>query len=580
MAKMTSFYVGVSGLQASQNAINTTAHNLSNVNTTGYVRQQAILGDRDYTLVGRKATSYMQVGLGVDSIATSRIRDILLDSAYRSENSRGGFYEAQYEAVTEIETIVGETEGEQYQNIIEKFWSAINEMSKTPDSLVARSELVMYAEEFLNRSQNLYDGLIAYQDNLDTKITELVNEVNSYGAKLNELNKLISSVEAVGVEAANDLRDERDVVLDELSKLVKMSYTEVANGIVTVKIEGVDFVSETTVFPMETAELDGDRGSTYLSCVWPHLEGREVFFLEEEISTANNNDKGELKGYLLARGDYVANYTDIPQTKDFDLTTEEGRNQYYDAVDIYHREVSPSSVMSMQAMLDTLVHGIITSVNDVLAPKAEGTVSFVGADGTVYTDVEVLDTENCSVGADGKLPPAELFTRLFTDRYKEVLANDGTTYYVYNDINTFGTESLYTLKNIEINQEVISDYSKLPFTTKEGEIDLEMGLKMVEAWGEPFASLNPDNLTKKTFKQYYNEAIYNIGNRGTLNQAISENQVVATSQINAKRNEITGVSSDEELTNLIKFQNAYNASSRYINVISEMLEHVIMKLGS
>lgn len=579
MAKMTSFYVGVSGLQASQNAINTTAHNLSNVNTPGYVRQQAILGDRDYSLVGRKATSYMQVGLGVDSIATSRIRDILLDTAYRSENSRGGFYEAQYEAITEIETIVGETEGEQYQKIIEKLWSAINEMSKTPDSLVARSELVMYAEEFLNRSQNIYDTLVAYQDNLDTKITELVNKVNSYGAKLNELNKLISGVEAVGVEAANDLRDERDVVLDELSKLVKMSYAEIDNGIVTVKIEGVDFVSETTLFPMETAELDGDRGSTYLSCVWPHLEGREVFFLEEEISTANNNDKGELKGYLLARGDYVANYTDIPQTKDYDLTTDAGRNQYYDAVDIYHREVSPSSVMSMQAMLDTLVNGIVTSVNDVMAPKAEERVSFVGADGTIYNNVQVLD-ENCSVGADGKLPPAELFSRLYTERFVEVLADDGTTYYVYNDLNSFGTESLYSIKNMEINQAVISDYSKLPFTTREGEIDLSMGLAMVEKWGEPFASLNPDNLTKKTFKQYYNEAIYNIGNRGTLNRAIAENQIVATSQINAKRNEIMGVSSDEELTNLIKFQNAYNASSRYINAISEMLEHIIMKLGS
>lgn len=580
MAGMTSIYVGVSGLQASQNAINTTAHNLSNVNTTGYVRQQAIFGDRSYTLAGRKATSYMQVGLGVDSIATSRIRDILLDSAYRSENSRGGFYEASYEAITEIETIVGETEGEQYQKIIEKLWSSINEMSKTPDSLVARSELVMYAEEFLNRSQNIYDSLIAYQDNLDTKITELVNEINSYGAQLNELNKLISSVEAVGVERANDLRDERDVVLDELSKLVKMSYSEVANGIVTVKIEGVDFVSENAVFPMETAELDGDRGSTYLSCVWPHLEGREVFFLEEEISTALNNDKGELKGYLLARGDYVAKYTDIPQTKDYDLTTPEGKKEYYDAVDIYHREVAPSAVMSMQAMLDTLVNGIVQSVNDVMSPKATERVTFTAMDGTVYQDVEVLDAENCSVGDDGKLPPAELFSRLYTERYVEVTANDGTTYYVYNDKNIFGTESLYTLSNIEINQTVISDYSKLPFTTREGEIDLAMGLKMVEAWGEPFASLNPDNLTKKTFKQYYNEAIYNIGNRGTLNLAIAENQVVATSQINSKRSELTGVSSDEELTNLIKFQSGYNASSRYINVISEMLEHIIMKLGS
>ena len=175
--------------------------------------------------------------------------------------------------------------------------------------------------------------------------------------------------------------------------------------------------------------------------MWPHLNGREVFFLEEEISTANNNDKGELKGYLLARGDYVANYTDIPQTKDYDLTTEEGKNQYYDAVDIYHREVAPSSVMSLQAMLDTLVNGIITSVNDVMAPKSEETVSFVGADGTVYNDVYVLK-ENCSVGADGKLPPAELFSRLY---------NPGTIYGIFGNNTVKAVKEFQKDNNLDVD---------------------------------------------------------------------------------------------------------------------------------
>lgn len=577
MGGMTSLYVGVSGLQSSRNAMNTTAHNLSNVHTPGYVRQQAMFSERSYGSVGISATSGMQVGLGVNLEATSRIRDILLDASYRKESGRGGFYEAQQEVVLEIETIVGETEGIQYQKTIEHLWNSMQEIAKRPDDLVARSEFVMYAEEFLNRSQSIYTGLIDYQKNLDTKVTSLVGEINKYGDEINSLNKQIQAIEC-GVERANDLRDKRDLALDELSKLVKISYNENENGIVTVKAEGVPFVTESSVFHMETAELDGARGSDYLSCVWPHLDGQEVFFLEQKISTAANNDIGELKGFLLGRGDYIATYRDIPQTTDYDLTTQAGKQEYYDAVDKYDREVAQSSVMSMQAMLDTFVNGIVTSINDIFSPTV--TKSFTAADGTVYSDVKVLDVENCSVGDDGKLPPEELFSRLYTERYIEVEGDDGTVYYVYNDKNVFDKESLYSIKNLEMNQTIIEDYSKLPLRTKEGEADMKMGEKLLAAWDVPFAALNPGNITKKTFKQYYNEAIYDIGNRGRLYQEISENQVTATTEIEGKRQQIAGVSSEEELTNMIKFQSAYNASSRYINVVSEMLEHLVTSLGS
>lgn len=578
MARMTSLYIGVSGLQNSRNAINTTAHNLSNINTTGYVRQQVQFSDRTYSTVGNSATSAMQVGLGVDYQSTSRVRDILLDAAYRKENGRSGFYDAQYEAVMEIETVVGEIEGEQFQNIIENLWNSINEMAKTPDNMVSRSEFVMYSEEFLTRAKAIYTGLVEYQENLNTGVNNLVNQINEYGYQIKELNEKIAGIEGAQIEKANDYRDQRDLILDKLSEIVKISYDENANNIVTVKIEGIDFVTENTVFPMAVAELDKDRDSTYLSCVWPHLEGREVFFLEENISTANNNDIGQLKGYLLARGDYVATYKDIPHTKDYDLTTSEGKQAYNDAVATYNREVNPSSVMSMQAMLDTLVNGIVESINDILSPTINA--SFVAADGTVYDNVRVLDAENCSTGDNGELPPAEMFSRTYTDRYKEVVANDGTTYYVYNDKNIFGSETLYTLSELEMNKEVVEDYSKLPFTNREGEIDMKKGVDLLAKWDEPFAELNPDNLTPKTFKQYYKEAIYNIGNRGTLFDTISDNQNTAVNELESKRQEIMGVASEEELTNMIKFQSAYNASSRFINVIDQMLELLVTGLGN
>ena len=149
MAKMTSIYIGVSGLQSAQTALNTTTHNLANVYTPGYTRQLSFTADRTYNTIGQSATSAMQVGLGVSTVETSRVRDLLLDKSYRTENGRQGFYEAEYEVSLEIQTIIGETEGVRFQQTLEDLWSSINEMAKTPDSIVSRSELVMNSELFI-----------------------------------------------------------------------------------------------------------------------------------------------------------------------------------------------------------------------------------------------------------------------------------------------------------------------------------------------------------------------------------------------------------------------------------------------
>ena len=78
---------------------------------------------------------------------------------------------------------------------------------------------------------------------------------------------------------------------------------------------------------------------------------------------------------------------------------------------------------------------------------------------------------------------------------------------------------------------------------------------------------------------YYNNLISQVANTGSVLRGISENQTMTADNVSAAREQVLGVSSDEEMSNMIMFQNAYNASSRYINVISELLEHVIMTLG-
>lgn len=583
MGSMTGIYVGVSGLQSAQTALNTTTHNLANVYTDGYTRQLSFTGDRTYNTIGKSATNFKQVGLGVTTLVTSRVRDILLDSSYRTERGRQGFYEAGYEVSLEIQTIIGETEGVRFQATLEDLWSSINEMAKTPDSIVSRSELVMNAEMFIDRAKNIYGELIDYQKNLDTKIRNLVDKVNSIGDKINALNLKISGVEST-IENANDLRDSRDLLLDELSQYIKMDYKENTNGYVTIMAEGVPFVTDGTVFHMAVAELDGDEGSTYSSCVWPYLDNQEVFHLEEEISTDRRNDIGELKGYLLSRGDFVADYTDIPEVKDYDIKTEAGYKEYLEDVNTYNRKIECCAVAKTQALFDKLIHNVVTVINDVLSPTTDvvpdGVTEYTDAAGNKYnaTDVKILNM-NTSTGNDGKMPPEELFSRKYTDRYIEVTGDDGKTYYMLNNTNSLGKESLYTLNNIEMNQVIKEDYSKLPFKTVQGDNDLSKGEKLVDIWNERALTLDPNNMSRYTFKQFYAQMVYVVGNHGDLCYSVATNQKTATDQLDNTRTEITGVSSEEELTNMIKYQSAYNAASRYVTTVADMLEHIIERLG-
>ena len=151
---MAGLFVGASGLKTAQTALNTTAHNLSNINTTGYTRQQVTFSDTTYVNVNSKdKVSYASYGLGVAISEVRRIRDQYIDLAYRNENSRLGFYESQYNAVQEIEDQFGEMQGVTYESYLTNLYDSINELAKNPTSTVARSSLIQNATAFIEKSE-------------------------------------------------------------------------------------------------------------------------------------------------------------------------------------------------------------------------------------------------------------------------------------------------------------------------------------------------------------------------------------------------------------------------------------------
>lgn len=535
MSLFGSLYVGTSGLQTSQNALNTTAHNMSNVDTVGYTRQQILFGTRAYNTlsVNASAVSYQQYGLGVYYTQTRQVRDVFLDQTYRKEAGRGAFYDTNVQVIEEIEDLYGEFQGVEFSESLSNLWTAIQELEKEPCALTNQNLFVSRAEEFLTRAKLVYQGLSDQQDNLNQRVADNVETINAYGKELVEINKQILKIESGDVENANDLRDRRNKIIDELSKMGNISYAEDLYGVVTVKFEGVEFVTDSSTNELQ---LYQDKTTGFYTPYWKNLanfkknalgqneldlEAARLYDPSQTISSDLNTDIGSMRAILLARGEKRATYQDVQESN----------------IDDYNKNISQSLLMNMQAEFDQLVYKVTTAINDVLRQAAESEPSS-----------DYMKDENGN--------PYQLF---------EVISPDP-------DVG-------FTVGNILLNDDLKREPSKLSFRLEDGSEDKETAAKLVNVFSEEAHTLNPNLKTKTNLVKYYSVLVGQLSNTGEANKQIAEAQENTINETFSAREQVLGVSSDEELEFMIKFQNAYNASSRYINVINEMMEHIINTLG-
>ena len=586
-----SLYVGASGLQSAQNALNTTSNNLANVNTTGYVRQQVLHTDRNYNSSGvGAAISPQQYGLGVKIGDVIHARDIFLDKSYRTEAGRQAFYAATAEAVNEVYTFYQELEGEAFQDSLSDLYTAFQELAKDPSDSVNQNLVVQKSGLFVSRAEAVYTGLKAYQVNINQQITDDINRINELGNRIHELNLEIKAVESGHMETAMTLRDERDNCLDELATFAEIRYKEDSEGIVKVSIEGMEFVNEAGCYEMGMLV---DDITEFVTPYWPHTsepekgEFDEVYTYTTPISSELSTDIGELKALILARGDRVANYHDVL-----------GLSQdAYNRSTAEHIGTGMSVMLNAEAGLDQLFHGILTAINDLLCPNTEASkvLDFTGAtdgkmtltdvNGKTYTISEntlMLDAKNSSVGIDGKLPPEELFVRIGTERYTEITVDngDGTTssYYLYNEEDPTDTAMQYTIASVSINHTLMEQETLLPHLKQDGQVNYALAEELAALWDVEGLTIDPNDTNKVTYMDYYSNMIGAYGTLGSVYESTASSLSGTVTSILNQRAQVIGVSSDEELTKMIKYQNAYNASSRFINVINEMVEHLIATL--
>jgi len=543
---MGSIYVGASGLQTSQNALNTTAHNMSNIDTAGYARQQISLGTKTYNTLSISASSVanQQVGLGVTYSEVRQVRDYFLDQTYRKESGRSAFYETSSEALDEVESLLGELYGVSFSEALDNLWESVQELAKNPENSVNQGLLMQRASEFLSSAKSVDTGLGDYQDNLNLQVKEDVDRINEIGQKLKALNDSIRKIQMGGAENPNDLLDQRNKLIDELSTYVKVEYDEDIYGSVIIGIEGEPFLTGDTVYEIG---LKQDTVSGFYTPFWPqnatytltsegkkvyNIENAEVFDTTQIISPELDTDIGELKALVIARGDHHANYTDIAD------------------VTYYNSTISQSVIMNVQSEFDQLIHSVVTAINKVFDKAADTTTGYLCDD-------------------DGN--PFQIFQKLASDGY------DSSNTYI-EELST-QPETLYTLANLQINLELTEQPSKLGFIKEDGSVDQEAVDALKALFTQENYNLNPNVTKKNTFTGYYSDLVSQVANSGKVYSSIVSSQEDTVAAIETARQQVIGVSSDEELTNMIKYQNAYNAASRYINVINEMLEHILTSLG-
>ncbi|MBQ8315816.1 MAG: flagellar hook-associated protein FlgK [Lachnospiraceae bacterium] len=243
--------IGRTGLFTAQGGLNTTAHNIANVETEGYTRQKLEL--KAGTAL-RANGRHGMIGTGVDVVALTQTRSEYYDEKYRNNNSIYGGYSTKSNYMSQIQSYLNEIELEGFTTTFDKMYDTIQELEKDPANLTVRTQVTNVAQSFCEYFNSLFTNLQAVQEDCNFEIKNQIDRVNAIAAEIASLTKQINTVE-IGGSNANDLRDARNLMVDKLSEIINVSVEEAPDGPVGLKSYVVKVDGQTLVDTYETHRL-------------------------------------------------------------------------------------------------------------------------------------------------------------------------------------------------------------------------------------------------------------------------------------------------------------------------------------
>lgn len=595
------FTVATRGINVQQGAINTTAHNIANANTVGYSRQRAVIETtRPFGGMSKfDSCGPGQIGTGAQITSIMRVRDSFIDYQVRNETSKLGNYQVTSDFLSQIEDVFGEPSDSGIQTLFSEFYSSFQELAKTPDKTSARTVALQRASALADALNHTYTQLEKKMTDAQELLQQNVTDINSMLDQINDLNQQISQVCAVG-QTPNDLMDKRDNLLDSLSSMFGITIEKDARETINLKVEGfpshgtsidnlvnskpnTDYTRFSYVKGVEYAKNpDGTVDNTKLEVEYYPLGDSSS--VPKKITISGTADElKDLKGSLEQNRILIADEDGIVGTPDpvtgnttmnvADLKKATFKMYQYDKnvnnVDpkdikgeVAGNQSAQDLIKGYMSELDKMAAALAYSVNAIQTGNDGSGNTLVDSSGNPFECIFVNGDESTSDdGINAK--NITINKNLINDVSKLNCSSTNDA----GEKNGDRAQAIADLLTTKINLSELTDVNSLDrkkFFDKSG-INLDSSGISIEG-----------SKDGKTVHSYYKDMISQLGTKAQeANRKVANQSDVILKNLELQRLSVSGVSIDEEMTNLIQFQHSYSANAKMISTINELLDVVI-----
>jgi flagellar hook-associated protein 1 FlgK len=567
--------IGRGALLAQQKGLDVTGHNIANVNTPGYTRQVLVLQSSEVTSLNR-----LKLGYGVNADSVTQYFDRFTTKNINQKTSSLSQYETEKSTLDYVQGLFNEATENGLNKVTADFWNAWQDLSNNPAGMAERTALLEKAQNMVQQFQGIRNGLTQTKDEMNLNLKGGIEEINTLDDQIAKLNERIVEAEAGGTKA-NDLRDQRNNLIQNLSQLTDITYLEKDNGALTVMTKSGIALVEGNLYWTLSQQGDNIYWNNITSDISNQLTGGKIgawLDLRDNILPQYMANMDELAGTMIQQVNnlHYNGYTSSGETGQY----------FFDPISftavLNNGAWTGTSTRSVGgAYASTAPAGIfnftVTSANGTVGTDAitlgwtgpggtSGTVNFNGAGPDPYvpgTMVNVSQGLQISLGA-GTVVNGQIFSITvspnFTDSAKTI---------------ALSSDVADTPSNIAASQ--ISD------PTETGNNQNALAIQALQDEQLPINKWTYQNRggiqssagQLGTMDEYYNIL---VGDIGLMDSQAGQNRDLNQSlinQLNELRDSVSGVSLDEEMVNMMKYQYAFIAASKIITASSELMQAVL-----
>lgn len=530
------FDIAKTGILTYQKAMQVVSHNVANAATEGYTRQEVI-----FTNVPSGMASISGItGRGVRIEDIRRLYDSFLEQQIKTESSNLSYWDVTYNGLVKLENIFNEASEVAFINTISEFFNAWQELSQNPAGTAERDLLIDKAQYLAKRITINYRSLMTDRNELYVNSQNLVNQINSYLDKINELNEKIAAN-----PGALDMKDQRDILVRQLNDIVQINYFEDNIGRYSILLGGMILVDAGRVYHMNL-RLDSNQNLQF-----------NVQTPSGLVDVTSRIQGGKLKANLDLRDNVIPYYMNKINMFVFDFT---------EAINAQHR---------LGYGLDgSTGNNFFTALYD-LSVTSGSIGDYVFKINTInqntYHQYRVqYDGTNWSVVNNSTVPPTSITPSVttLTDGYR--LSFNGLDLTITSTSQSFDF-TFQIRHNTALYFDVAIDDPRRIAAAGQDPTGPNSGVMDNENARAIYSLLNSQIIGNSSTIDYYREVVSEVGiisNSARVHKTFQESLV---QELRNRRQNLSGVSLDEEAINLVKYQKMYEASARVIRVANELL---------